>query len=125
MNLPWQNGQMDTNQSPLAPDHLRAVEKILGFVLLFVGFVPVSFSLAMPMFEVGIAPFLMFLGGVILTAHSVSEHWSRWIIIGIAVGLDIAILIHGEVMLWHKQVVFAIAVVGGSYALLSQEKKAP
>ncbi len=114
---------MDTNPSPQAPDQLLAVERILGFVLLFVGFIPVLLSLSSPVFEVGIAPFLMFLAGIILTTHSVLSHWSRWIIIGIAVLLDIAILLRGEVDLWHKQVLFLIAAIGGIYAYVSTDKK--
>ena len=114
---------MDTGQSRQIPDHILAVERILGFVLLFVGFIPVLLSLSSPMFEVGIAPFLMFLAGIILTAHSAFSHWSRWIIIGIAVFLDIAILLRGEVELWHKQALFLIAAIGGIYAFVSTDKK--
>ena len=114
---------MALNQSPLEPNHLLAVERILGFVLLFVGFIPVLLSLSSPVFEVGITPFLMFLAGIIFTAHSASSHWSRWIIIGIAVFLDIAILLRGEVDLWHKQLLFLIAAAGGIYAYMSNDKK--
>ncbi len=114
---------MDTGQSPETPNQLLAVERILGFVLLFVGFIPVLLSLSTPVFEVGITPFLMFLAGIILTAHSAFSHWSRWIVIGIAVFLDIAILINGEVELWHKQLLFAIAAIGGIYAFMSTDKK--
>lgn len=114
---------MDTNQSHQAPDHILAIERILGFVLLFVGFIPVLLSLSSPAFEVGITPFLMFLGGIILTAHSVFSHWSRWIVIGIAVALDIAIFISGEVLLWHKQALFLIAAIGGIYAYVTTDRK--
>jgi len=114
---------MGTDRSPLAPDHIRTVERILGFVLLFAGFVPVLLSLSSPMFEVGITPFIMFLAGIILTAHSAFSHWSRWIIISIAFFLDIAILLSGDVELWHKQLLFAIAAVGGIYAFMATDKK--
>ena len=114
---------MNTGQSRQVPDHILAVERILGFVLLFVGFVPVFLSLSSPMFEVGITPFLMFIAGIILTAHSAFSHWSRWIIIGIAVFLDIAILLSGEVEWWHKQVLFLVAAIGGIYAFVSTDKK--
>tara|TARA_B100000315_G_C14539257_1_gene570022 strand:- start:202 stop:555 length:354 start_codon:yes stop_codon:yes gene_type:complete len=114
---------MDTGQSRQEPDHILAVERILGFVLLFVGFIPVLLSLSSPMFEVGITPFLMFIAGIIFTVHSVFSHWSRWIVIGIAVFLDIAILVNGEVVLWHKQILFFIAAVGGIYAFVSTDKK--
>ncbi len=114
---------MSTNHSPLASNHFHAVERILGFVLLFVGFIPVLLSLSSPVFEVGITPFLMFLAGIIFTAHSAFSHWSRWIIIGIAVFLDIAILLHGEVALWHKQLLFLIAAIGGIYAYMSTDRK--
>lgn len=114
---------MDTDQSPETPSQLLAVERILGFVLLFVGFIPVLLSLSTPVFEVGITPFLMFLAGIILTAHSAFSHWSRWIVIGIAAFLDIAILLSGEVELWHKQLLFAIAAIGGLYAFMSTDKK--
>ena len=114
---------MDTDRSRQAPDHILAVERILGFVLLFVGFIPILLSLSSPAFAVGITPFLMFLAGIIFTAHSVFSHWSRWIVIGIAVALDIAILLRGEVELWHKQILFLIAAIGSIYAFVSTDKK--
>ena len=43
--------------------------------------------------------------------------------IGIAVCLDIAIVLRGEVDMWHKQVLFAIAAIGGIYAFMATDKK--
>ena len=114
----------DNNQSRQRLDHhILAVERILGFVLLFAGFIPVLLSLSSPAFEVGIIPFLMFIAGIIFTVHSVMSHWSRWIIIGLAVLLDILILLRGEVELWQKKLLFLVAVLGGIYAFMSTGKR--
>ena len=76
--------------------NLGTVEKLVGLVLIFMGFINVLLSIS-GNYPMELFPAITFLFGIIFFTHGSGQTWHKWIIIGMAATLGVVFLIRGEV----------------------------
>ena len=74
--------------------------------LMFIGFLDVFLSISGG-FEINVVPLLIYFGGIAVWANAVVENPTiRYSLMAGAVLISLAFFHYGEVLFWHKQVVF-------------------
>jgi hypothetical protein len=104
--------------------HLSVAGMMTGTALMFLGFLQVFLSISGG-FELGgvIAPLLYF-GGLAVWANAVIENPTlRYSVMTAAIALAIGFYHYGEVLFWHKQVIFWGTVVVVMYFMFNEPKK--
>jgi hypothetical protein len=85
---------------------LHTAELMVGVGMMFVGFLNVLLSISGG-FEINIVPLLLYFAGLAVWAHATIVHPTvRYIVITAAIAFGLAFFHYGEVLFWHKQVVF-------------------
>jgi hypothetical protein len=96
---------------------------IVGTALIFIGFLDVFLSISGG-FEIDVIPFLIYFGGVAVWANAVVENLTiRYSVIAGALLLAAVFYHYGEVLFWHKQVLFWSTVVVVMYFMFNEPKK--
>jgi cation transport ATPase len=91
--------------------HLTTAEMMIGTAMMFIGFLNVLLSISGG-FEINIFPLLIYFAGLAIWAHAAVRHTTiRYSIIAAAIILALAFFHYGEVLFWHKQVVFWTTIV--------------
>ena len=104
-------------------NQLRVAGMIVGTALIFIGFLDIFLSISGG-FEIDYIPFLIYIGGVAVWANAVVENTTlRYGLIGGALLLAAVFFHYGEVLFWHKQVVFWGTVVVVMYFMFNEPKK--
>ena len=104
-------------------NQLRVAGMIVGTALIFIGFLDIFLSISGG-FEIDYIPFLIYFGGIAVWANAVVENTTfRYSIIGGALLLAAVFFHYGEVLFWHKQVVFWGTVVVVMYFMFNEPKK--
>jgi len=86
---------------------LSVAMMFVGVAMMFVGFLDVFLSISGGFELAGVTPLLLYFAGVALWAQAtVANLTLRYVIMGVAIVLALAIFHYGEVLFWHKQVVF-------------------
>ncbi len=117
---PSQDAEEDERQRER---HSNVIGMMVGTALMFIGFLNVFLSISGG-FEINVVPFLIYFGGVAIWANSVMENLTvRYSLIGAALLLGLALAHYGEVLFWHKQVVFWGTVVVVMYFMFNEPKK--
>ncbi len=81
-------------------------EKILGTAMMFIGFLNVLLSISGG-YEINVVPLLIYCGGLFVWAHATVINPSvRYGVMGTMVVIGLALVHYGEVLFWHKQLVF-------------------
>ena len=102
---------------------MRVVGMMVGTALIFIGFLDVFLSISGG-FEIDVVPFLIYFSGIAVWANAVVENMTlRYSIIGGALLLAAGFFHYGEVLFWHKQVVFWGTVVVVMYFMFNEPKK--
>ncbi len=102
---------------------MHVAGQMVGTALMFIGFLNVFLSISGG-FEINVVPFLIYFGGVAIWANAVVENPTlRYSIIGGALVLGVAFYHYGEVLFWHKQVLFWTTVVIVMYFMFNEPKK--
>ena len=102
---------------------MRVVGMMVGTALIFIGFLDVFLSISGG-FEIDVIPFLIYFGGVAVWANSVVENLTlRYSLIGGALLLAAVFFHFGEVLFWHKQVLFWTTVIVVMYFMFYEPKK--
>jgi hypothetical protein len=102
---------------------LRVAGMVVGTALIFIGFLDIFLSISGG-FEIDVIPLLIYFGGVAVWANSVVENTTlRYSIIGGAILLAAVFYHYGEVLFWHKQVIFWGTVVVVMYFMFNEPKK--
>jgi cation transport ATPase len=94
--------------------HLNVAMMFVGVAMMFVGFLDVFLSISGGFELAGVTPLLLYFAGVALWAQSTIANLTvRYLVMGTAIVLALAIFHFGEILFWHKQVVFwgTIAIV--------------
>ncbi|WP_455379186.1 hypothetical protein [Petrachloros mirabilis] len=103
---------------------MRVVGLMVGTALMFIGFLNVFLSISGG-FEINVVPFLIYFGGLAVWANAVIENPAfRYGVMTVAIALAIGFFNYGEVLFWHKQVVFWSTVVIVMYFIFHEPKKA-
>ena len=104
-------------------NNMRVAGMIIGTALIFIGFLDIFLSISGG-FEIDFIPFLIYFGGIAVWSNAVIENATlRYSIIGAALLLAAVFFHYGEVLFWHKQVVFWGTVVVVMYFMFNEPKK--
>ena len=104
-------------------NQMRVAGMIIGTALIFIGFLDIFLSISGG-FEIDYIPFLIYFGGVAVWANAVVENTTlRYGLIGGALLLAALFYHYGEVLFWHKQVLFWSTVVVVMYFMFHEPKK--
>jgi len=124
--------QPEPPNEPLRPEsdddsgsdnQMRVAGMIVGTALIFIGFLDIFLSISGG-FEIDVIPLLIYFGGVAVWANAVVENMTlRYSLIGASLLLAAIFFNYGEVLFWHKQVVFWSTVVVVMYFMFNEPKK--
>jgi hypothetical protein len=123
--------QPEPTHEPVRPEsddsgsdkQMRVAGMIVGTALIFIGFLDVFLSISGG-FEIDVIPLLIYFGGVAVWANAVVENMTlRYSLIGTSLLLAAVFYHYGEVLFWHKQVVFWSTVVVVMYFMFNEPKK--
>ena len=102
---------------------LHVVGLMVGTALMFIGFLNVFLSISGG-FEINVVPLLIYFGGLAVWANAAIETpMLRYGVMAGAIGLALAFFHYGEVLFWHKQVVFWATIVIVMYFMFNEPKK--
>jgi hypothetical protein len=95
---------------------------MIGTALMFIGFLNVFLSISGG-FEINVVPFLIYFGGLAVWANSAIENLIfRYVVMTVAIALALGFFHYGEVLFWHKQVVFWSTIVVVMYFMFKEPK---
>jgi len=95
---------------------------MIGTALMFIGFLNVFLSISGG-FEINVVPFLIYFGGLAVWANSAIENLVfRYAVMTVAIALALGFFHYGEVLFWHKQVVFWSTIVVVMYFMFKEPK---
>ncbi|MBM4124358.1 MAG: sulfite exporter TauE/SafE family protein [Nitrospira sp.] len=115
--------QMD--REPEEDRQFNTAEMMVGVAMMFVGFLNVLLSISGG-FEINVVPLLLYFAGMAVWAHATIANLAiRYTVITVAVTFALGFFHYGEVLFWHKQVVFwaTIAIVAYFMFQPALEKK--
>ena len=104
-------------------DHqMHVAGMMIGTALMFIGFLNVFLSISGG-FEINVVPFLIYFGGLAVWANSAIENLVfRYAVMTVAIALALGFFHYGEVLFWHKQVVFWSTIVVVMYFMFKEPK---
>jgi Ca2+/Na+ antiporter len=106
-----------------ADKQLSVAGMMTGTALMFIGFLNVFLSISGG-FEINVVPLLIYFGGLAVWANAVIDNPTlRYCIMTAAIALALGFFHYGEVLFWHKQVVFWSTVVVVMYFMFREPKK--
>ncbi len=87
--------------------HLSTAEMMVGSAMMFIGFIDVLISISSGSEMGGVFPMLIYFAGMAIWAHASIRNLSvRYTVMTAAITLGLAFFHYGEVLFWHKQVIF-------------------
>ncbi|MER3423396.1 MAG: hypothetical protein C4293_09390 [Nitrospiraceae bacterium] len=96
----------DNSSGSTEERQLNTAELIVGTAMMFIGFLNVFLSISGG-FEISVFPLLLYFAGIAIWAHAVIKHLTiRYIVVTAAIILALAFFHYGEVLFWHKQMIF-------------------
>ena len=114
----------DSNEETGSDKQLSVAGMMIGTSLMFLGFLQVFLSISGGFELGGVVAMLLYFGGLAIWANSVIENLTiRYIVIGGAIALALGFYHYGEVLFWHKQVIFWGTVVVIMYFMFNEPKK--
>ena len=101
---------------------LSVAGMMTGTALIFIGFLNVFLSISGG-FEINAVPLLIYFAGIAVWANAVIENPTlRYSVMIGAIAIGLAFFHYGEVLFWHKQVVFWMTVVVVMYFMFREPK---
>ena len=102
---------------------MRVAMKMVGSAMVFVGFIQVFLS-ASTGAEITIFPMILYFSGLALWAHSsVKSSSVRYMVIGLCIVCILGFLQLGEVLFWHKYVIYWGTIAMVVYFMFQNPKK--
>ncbi len=103
--------------------HIHVIGLMVGSALMFIGFLNVFLSISGG-FEINVMPFLIYFGGLAIWANAAIETPTlRYGTMAIAISLALGLVQYGEVLFWHKQVLFWVTIIIVMYFMFVEPKK--
>ena len=103
--------------------HIHVVGLMVGTALMFIGFLNVFLSISGG-FEINVVPFLIYFAGLAIWANAaIVIPTLRYGVMAIAIALALGLVQYGEVLFWHKQVLFWVTVIIVMYFMFVEPKK--
>ena len=86
--------------------HLNIAEMMVGTAMIFIGFLNVLLSISGG-FEISVFPMVLYFAGMAIWGHAVIRNPTvRYALMTAAIAAALAFFHYGEVLFWHKQMVF-------------------
>lgn len=102
---------------------MKVAMKMVGSAMVFVGFIQVFLS-ASTGAEITIFPMILYFSGLALWAHSSVKNVSvRYVVIGLSIVCILGFLQLGEVLFWHKYVIYWGTIAMVVYFMFQNPKK--
>ncbi|MBA2486000.1 MAG: hypothetical protein H0V35_07865 [Nitrospira sp.] len=102
----------------------HVIGMMIGTALMFIGFLDVFLSISGG-FEINVVPLLIYFGGIAVWANAVVENPTvRYSLMAASVLISLAFFHYGEVLFWHKQVIFWSTIVVVMYFMFKEPKPA-
>lgn len=102
---------------------MKVAMKMVGSAMVFVGFIQVFLS-ASTGAEITIFPMILYFSGLALWAHSSVKHvFVRYVVIGLSIVCILLFLQLGEVLFWHKYVIYWGTIAMVVYFMFQNPKK--
>ncbi|MBI5674184.1 MAG: hypothetical protein HZC50_13325 [Nitrospirae bacterium] len=102
---------------------IHVIGLMVGTALMFIGFLNVFLSISGG-FEINIVPFLIYFGGLAIWANAAIETPTfRYGVMALAITLALGLFQYGEVLFWHKQVLFWVTIIIVMYFMFVEPKK--
>ncbi|MDH4088210.1 MAG: hypothetical protein OEV27_14970 [Nitrospira sp.] len=102
---------------------IHVIGLMVGTALMFIGFLNVFLSISGG-FEINIVPFLIYFGGLAIWANAAIETPTfRYGVMTLAITLALGLFQYGEVLFWHKQVLFWVTIIIVMYFMFVEPKK--
>ncbi len=112
-----------TDEDPGTDKQLSVAGMMTGTALMFIGFLNVFLSISGG-FEINVVPLLIYFGGLAVWANAVIENPTlRYSVMTGAIAAALGFFHYGEVLFWHKQIVFWSTVVVVMYFMFREPKK--
>ncbi len=103
--------------------HLKVAEMMIGTAMMFVGFLNVLLSISGGYEMAGVQPMILYFAGLAIWAHGTITHVTgRYLVIGAAIVAALAFLHYGEVLFWHKQVIFWFTILLVGFFMFKSSK---
>ncbi|HWG96139.1 MAG TPA: hypothetical protein VN647_03555 [Nitrospira sp.] len=103
--------------------HIHVIGLMVGSALMFIGFLNVFLSISGG-FEINVMPFLVYFGGLAIWANAAIETPAlRYGTMAVAISLALGLFQYGEVLFWHKQVLFWVTIIVVMYFMFVEPKK--
>lgn len=100
------------------------IAKMVGTAFMFLGFLQIFLSISGGFELSGVVALLLYFGGLAIWANAAIDNpMLRWGITIAALMLSLGFLHFGEILFWHKQVVFWSTVVIVMYFMFNEPKK--
>lgn len=97
---------------------------MVGTALMFLGFLQIFLSISGGFELGGAVAALLYFGGLAIWANAVVENPTlRYSIVAAAIALGAGFFHYGEILFWHKQVIFWGTVVVVMYFMFNEPKK--
>ncbi|MCS6897702.1 MAG: hypothetical protein NZM29_06970 [Nitrospira sp.] len=104
--------------------HMRVLGKMVGTAFMFLGFLQVFLSISGGFELSGVVAMLLYFCGLAIWSNAVIEQpLLRWTVTIGAIGVAIGFLQFGEILFWHKQVVFWGTAILVLYFMFHEPKK--
>lgn len=114
----------DSNEETGSDKQLSVAGMMIGTSLMFLGFLQVFLSISGGFELGGVVAMLLYFGGLAIWANAVIENLAiRYSVMGGAIALALGFYHYGEVLFWHKQVIFWGTVVVIMYFMFNEPKK--
>ena len=102
---------------------IHVIGLMVGTALMFIGFLNVFLSISGG-FEINLVPFLIYFGGLAIWANAAIETPTfRYGVMTLAITLALGLFQYGEVLFWHKQVLFWVTISIVMYFMFVEPKK--
>ena len=102
----------------------HVIGMMIGTALMFIGFLDVFLSISGG-FEINVVPLLIYFGGIAVWANAVVENPTvRYSLMAASDLISLAFFHYGEVLFWHKQVIFWSTIIVVMYFMFNEPKRA-
>jgi len=102
---------------------IHVIGLMVGTALMFIGFLNIFLSISGG-FEINMVPFLIYFAGLAVWSNAAIETPAiRYGVMAMAIALALGLFQYGEVLFWHKQVLFWTTVIIVMYFMFVEPKK--
>lgn len=101
------DGRPGHDQDAHEDRQFKTAQMMVGTAMMFVGFLNVLLSISGGFEIAGVVPMLLYFAGLAIWAHATIANLTvRYVLMIVSITFALAFLSYGEVLFWHKQLLF-------------------